>query len=380
MTLPRSSRYSSTSRNDPQAEIRQPLPYSRIDIRDVARAANVSIATASRTINNIPTVNPAMAARVREAIRDLNYYPNTQARALVSGRSRLFGLLVSDITNPFFPELIKRFEAAAVRHGYEILIDSTDYDSELKLCLRRMIERNVDGVAIMTFGVEDPVLDELSSRNIPMVFVDIAQEEFARKERPQSEMQPATLMVDYRHGMQEAVEHLVALGHRHIGFISGPLSQHSATLRRVAFFASMQAAGCTPQEHLIIEGDHQLEGGMIGMRELLNRPDPPTAVLCSNDLTAIGALRTLHKRGLRVPEHMSVVGFDNIHLAAFLNPALTTVNMSQTEIADGAIAALLAHITSPASAERLPATPISTSLILRETTAPPPAKRPSAAP
>ena len=348
-----------------------PTAPPRFDIRDVARAANVSVATASRTINNVPTVNAAMAARVREAIRDLNYYPNTQARALVSGRSRLFGLLVSDITNPFFPELIKRFEAAAVRHGYELLIGSTNYDSVLQHCLRRMIERNVDGVAIMTFGVEDPVLEELSSRNIPMVFVDIPQEVFTPAESPTSPFHPDTLMVDYLHGMQQAVEHLVALGHCDIGFISGPLAQHSASLRRVAFFASMHAAGCTPQERFVIEGDHQLEGGMFGMTQLLNTPDPPTAVLCSNDLTAIGALRTLHKRGLRVPEHMSVVGFDNIHLAAFVNPALTTVNMSQTEIADGAIAALLARIDSLDPVARPPSRPISTALVLRETTAAP---------
>ncbi len=343
-----------------------PAAPSRFDIRDVARAANVSVATASRTLNNIPTVNPAMAARVREAIRDLNYYPNNQARALVSGRSRLFGLLVSDITNPFFPELIKRFEAAAVRHGYELLISSTNYDSELQHCLRRMIERNVDGAAIMTFGVEDPVLEELSSRNIPMVFVDIAAEDLAGKQFGQD-----TLRVDYRHGMQQAVEHLVDLGHSNIGFLSGPLTQHSATLRRTAFFESMHATGCTPQERFIIEGDHQLEGGMAGMTQLLALPGYPTAVLCSNDLTAIGALRTLHQRGLRVPDHMSVVGFDNIQLAAFLNPALTTVDMSQTEIADAAIAALLARIERHPAPNQPPSKSISTSLILRETTAPP---------
>ncbi len=334
---------------------------TRFDIRDVARAAGVSVATVSRTINNIPTVNPAMAARVREAIRELNYYPNNQARALVSGRSRLIGLLVSDITNPFFPELIKCFEATAVKHGYELLISSTNYDSELQHCLRRLIQRNVDGVAVMTFGVEDPVLDELSDRNIPMVFVDILQEEFRQD----------ALMVDYLHGMQQAVEHLVGLGHRRIGFISGPLTQHSASLRRSAFLTSMNASGLVPEERLIVEGDHQLEGGMLGMTQLLSHPDSPTAVLCSNDLTAIGALRTLHKRGLRVPEDMSVVGFDDIHLAAFINPPLTTVKMSQTEIARGAVRLLLDRIEGNVPEHPpVPAT-ISTSLVLRETTAPP---------
>ncbi|NYF78683.1 LacI family DNA-binding transcriptional regulator [Granulicella arctica] len=333
----------------------------RFDIRDVARLAGVSVATVSRTVNNVPTVNTAMAARVRDAIRELNYFPNTQARALVSGRSRLIGLLVPDITNPFFPELIKRFEETAVKRNYELLIGSTNYDSEIQHCLRRLIERNVDGVAIMTFGVEDPVLGDLSTRHIPMVFVDVSQEAF-----PQD-----AVMIDYRHGMEEAVRHLVALGHTEIGFISGPLNQHSATLRRIAFHESMAAAGCIPKEKFIVEGDHQLEGGMAGMTKLLDNPKPPSAVLCSNDLMAIGALRTLQTSGLRVPEDMSIVGFDDIHLAEFVNPPLTTVRMSQVELAREAIQVLIARIEKLNPADHPASQPVSTRLVIRGTTAPP---------
>lgn len=332
----------------------------RFDIRDVAKRAGVSVATVSRTVNNISTVNLEMAERVRQAIRELNYHPNTQARALVSGKSRLIGLLVSDITNPFFPELIKCFERSAVEHGYELLIGSTNYDSELQHCLRRMIERNVDAVAVMTFGVEDPVLKELSNRKIPMVFVDVSEEAF-----PQD-----ALMVDYRQGMTDAIRHLVALGHREIGFISGPLNEHSARLRRDAFLLSLEACGCKPNDGFIAEGDHRLEGGMRGIATLLNTGYPPTAVLCSNDMMAIGALRTLHKRGFRVPEDMSVVGFDDIHLAEFVNPPLTTVSMSQTDIAREAIRALLSRIEQAAPARRTSYT-VSTKLVVRETTAPP---------
>ena len=333
----------------------------RFDIRDVAKRAGVSVATVSRTVNNVPSVNALLAARVHEAIRDLNYFPNTQARALVSGRSRLVGLLVPDITNPFFPELIKRFEQAVVERGYELLIGSTDYDSDLQHVLRRMVERNVDGVAVMTFGVEDPVLDELSHRNIPMVFVDVSETDF-----PQD-----VLLVNYGQGMLEAVEHLVALGHRDIGFISGPLKEHSALLRRQAFLTSMRKSGCVAREDAILEGDHQLEGGMHGMATLLRRPHPPTAVLCSNDMTAIGALRTLQQRGFRVPDDMSLVGFDDIHLAEFVHPPLTTVRMSQTEIAQSAIRSLLSRIEQTSVSSKPQSFPISTRLIVRETTAPP---------
>ncbi len=336
-------------------------PNERFDIRDVAKRAGVSVATVSRTVNKVPTVNAVLAARVHEAIRDLNYFPNTQARALVSGRSRLVGLLVSDITNPFFPELIKCFERAAVEHGYELLIGSTNYDSELQHCLRRMVERNVDGVAVMTFGVEDPVLNELSHRNIPMVFVDVSEADF-----PQD-----VLLVNYGQGMLEALQHLVHLGHRDIGFISGPLKEHSALLRRHAFLASMHTSGCEAREDLLVEGDHQLEGGMNGMGLLLRLPHPPTAVLCSNDLTAIGALRTLQQRGIRVPEDMSLVGFDDIHLTEFVHPPLTTVRMSQIEIAQNAVRSLLSRIEDAAPPRVPQSFPISTRLVIRETTAPP---------
>src|SRR5277367_1727196 len=136
-----------------------PQKSSKMDIRTVAQLAKVSIATVSRTINRVSTVNPKMAKRVREAIEKLDYFPNTQARALVSGRSRLLGLIVSEITNPFFPELIQEFEDIAVENGYEVLIGSTNSDPKRMVSvIRRMLERAVDGVAIMTFGIEAPMV------------------------------------------------------------------------------------------------------------------------------------------------------------------------------------------------------------------------------
>lgn len=142
-------------------------------IQEVARRARVSTATVSRTINNPSLVDPKTAKRVWKVIEKLRYYPNTQARALVSGRSRILGLIVSDITNPFFPELIKGFEDVAIQNGYEILVSSTNYDSaRMALCLRRMLERKVEGVAIMTSEMDKNLLDQLAHRNVPMVFLD----------------------------------------------------------------------------------------------------------------------------------------------------------------------------------------------------------------
>ena len=149
-----------------------------VNIRSVAERANVSVATVSRTINRIPTVNPAMAKRVWDAISSLDYLPDTQARALVSGRSGILGLIVSEITNPFFPELIQGFEDVAVGSGYEILVSSTNYDPKrMTRCIRRMIQRKVEGVAVMTFGIEEPLLEQLAMRKIPMVFIDMGPDQ-----------------------------------------------------------------------------------------------------------------------------------------------------------------------------------------------------------
>ena len=143
------------------------------DIRTVAALAKVSIATVSRTINNSPAVSDRLSKRVWQAIEQLNYFPNTHARSLVSGRSRILGIIVENITNPFFPELIQSFEEIAVAHGYEILVSSSNGDpAVLTTCVRRMLERKVEGVAVLSFGAEEPVLDQLANRNIPMVLAE----------------------------------------------------------------------------------------------------------------------------------------------------------------------------------------------------------------
>lgn len=334
----------------------------RLDIRDVAKHARVSIATVSRTINNVSTVDKDLSKRVWKSIEELNYFPNTQARALVSGRSRLFGLLISEITNPFFPELIQGFESIAVEHNYEILIGSTNYDPKsMAQCVRRMLERNVEGVAVMTFGIEEPLLEDLVSRNVPLVFVDAA---------PDSPRVSA-LVVDYQQGIRQGVQHLAALGHRKMGFISGPLQQRSCQLRKAAFLESLEEIGAKAMPEWLPEGDHTLEGGMRAMDALLKLKPLPTAVMCSNDMTAIGALRVLARAGLRVPEDISVIGFDDIHLAEFVYPPLTTVRMSRNELARAAFEALRMHVEMPEH-PRKNTWRIPTALTVRQSTGYPP--------
>ena len=302
-----------------------------MNIKEVAKRANVSTATVSRTINNSPKVNPETAARVREAIEELNFYPNTHARTLVSGRSRMLGLIISDITNPFFPELVKSFEDQAVQQNQEVIIGNTDYNPKrMAGCIRRMLERKVDGVAILTSETDPELLAELTRRNIPTVLMD----------NPRTGPRSATIRIDYAQGIQEALQHLFDLNHREIAFIAGPLELQSARTRYDAFISGMKARGIAIKAGAIEEGNHRIEGGFAAMQNLLKLPERPTAVIASNDLTAIGALDAIHQAGLKVPGDISLVGFDDISFAHLTQPRLTTVLLSRTEIATTAFEAL----------------------------------------
>jgi LacI family transcriptional regulator len=330
----------------------------KIDIRDVAARAQVSIATVSRAINHVPTVDARLATRVWKAVAELDYFPNTQARALVSGKSKLLGLIVSEITNPFFPELIQEFEQVAVERGYEILIASTNYErSKIEQCTRRMLERKVDGVAVMTFGIEEFLFEHFAANNIPVVFIDAAPS------RPLS----SVVAVDYRAGIYEGVQHLAVLGHREIGFISGPLRLRSAAARRDAFLDCVRSTGLKPNQRWIIEGDHTLNGGHDAMQKILGQSKWPTAMMCSNDMTAIGVQHALFEAKLRVPDDFSLIGFDDIHLAAYTIPPLTTVGMSCKDLALKAVGSLLSHL-QPHRAKLEASSKLTTRLIVRQTT------------
>jgi LacI family transcriptional regulator len=330
-----------------------------VDIRDVARRARVSTATVSRTVNQVATVDAQLAKRVWKAIAELGYYPNRQARALVSGRSRVFGLIVSEITNPFFPEIVQTFETLAVEQNYEILLTSTIHDPKrMELAVRRMIEGRVDGVAILTFGMEDELLEHLRFRNLPLVFVDVG---------PKAP-RVSNIRVDYAHGIRQAVQHLAAMRHERIGFVAGPLRLRSALARRDAFEASMREIGLQVRPEFIVEGDHRLEGGKLALQKLSKLQEQPTALMCSNDMTAIGVMRQAFDLGIGVPQELSVIGFDDTRLADFMIPPLTTVQMSQAELATLAFNALLKEVKREAPAPNGTEFVLKTQLILRSST------------
>ena len=336
------------------------------DIRTVAALAKVSIATVSRTINGSPAVSERLTKRVWQAIEQLNYFPNTHARTLVSGRSRLFGIIVENITNPFFPELIQSFEEIAVANGYEILVSSTNSDPAiLTTCVRRMLERKVEGVAVMTFGEEEPVLDQLAHRDVPMVMAEFHLDD------PKA----STILMDYSTGIRAAVNHLAELGHRKIAFLAGPHVLHSAITRENDFRTAMQKAGLAIQKQWIIECDHTLKGGVAGFEQLQSLPDHPTAIICSNDMTAIGVLRAAYMEGLHVPQDLSVIGLDDISFAEFTLPPLTTIRLSRTDLARAAFDALRLQVERNGLPTVQREFLVSTSLVVRGSTAAPAGKR-----
>jgi DNA-binding LacI/PurR family transcriptional regulator len=325
----------------------------KMDLRAVARLANVSISTVSRSLNRMSTVNPTTAKRVRRTIAELDYFPNTQARAVVSGRSRLLGLIVSEIT---LPEGIQGFEDAAVEHGYDVLINFTNHDpGRTALCVRRMQERRVEGVAVMTFGTENPLLEQLAARKVPLALVDVGPEKSG----------VSLLRLHYRQGIRQGVQHLVGLGHRDITFISGPKGLYSVRSRQAAFIRTIEECGIGCRAS-VVDGDHTMEGGMRAMDSLLKSRRIPTAVMCCNDLTAIGVLHKLYRVGLKAPDDMSVIGFGNSDLARVTIPPLTTVQMSCFELARAAVTALRAHVEGGAEPKR--GYMINTQLVVREST------------
>src|ERR1700687_687995 len=331
-----------------------------MNIREIAKRARVSTATVSRPITRHPSVQPQLAKRVWRIVEELGYFPSTQARALVSGRSRIFGLIVSEITNPFFPEIVHVFEQIALEHNYEILVSSTVHDPErMKISVRRMLEHRVEGVAVMTFGMEESLLEDLKLRNVPLVLVDVGPA------RPRV----SNIRIDYLHGIRQAVQHLAALRHEKVAFITGPLSLKSAVARKDAFIQSMNEIGMAVDPEFIIEGNHKLEGGEEAFEKLLKRRSHPTAILCSNDMTAIGVMRKCYSEKIVVPRDLSVIGFDNIHLSQYILPPLTTVEMSQAELGRLAFQALLQDVQletpNPNGTEYV----LKTSFVLRDSTA-----------
>lgn len=329
---------------------------STVRIKEVAKLARVSTATVSHVINKTRFVSDSTKRKVLSAIERIGYTPNIHARNLASGRSRTLGLIISDITNPFFPDLVKSIQERALELGYDVIVLNTNYEPERDgRYVQRLLELRVRGVMILTTEMSLPVIERLSSREIPVAFLDIG------KVGPRI----SNIRIDYEKGVHEAVEHLLELGHRQIGFISGPVRFKSAQFRRQAFLETMKSHRASVHtEPLILEGNFRLESGEQVVREMMSSKSRPTAILAANDLMAVGALRGLRRAGLHVPRDVSVVGCDDIALAGLTDPQLTTIIIPRTAIGVAAVEAILQ--TGSTEAREIK---IATQLVVRQSTA-----------
>jgi DNA-binding LacI/PurR family transcriptional regulator len=307
-------------------------------------------------------VSEAASHKVLRAVQQLHYYPNAHARALASGRSDQIGLLISDISNPFFPELTKCIERAAARNGFEVMLAETDYDSErLARSVRRFLERDVAGVIIMASEVDVHLMDGLARRRVPLVFLDLK----ATADRTY------TISVDYGRGIDEAVQHLAALGHRALAYVGGPGRLPSAAKRAAAFKAAVARYVGTDAPPRMYEADFRLEGGLRAAADLLAARPRPTAIVAANDLMALGLMKGCRAQQLEIPRDISIVGFDDIEFATLSDPPLSTVCLPRDELAHRAVETLMASLAQ--TPQRPVEVQVPTYFVARESTGPAPA-------
>lgn len=327
-----------------------------VSIKDVAVRAGVSIATVSHVLNGTRPTRQHTRDRVLHAVRELGYAQNQSARNLARGRSTLLGLLVSDVRNPFFPDIIAGFQDQALAHDMDALVLNTNYDPQRTLnSVRRLMGLQVPGVAILTSQIDPSVIDMLAERRIAAVYLDLGR----------VSQSISNIMLEYEQGIIDALEYLTQLGHRRIAYIGGPILLKSAQRRKRAFLET--AARLDLPDAQAIDADFTVKGGYFACSKLL-AGRVPTAILAGNDLTAIGILHRAYDGGLRVPDDLSVVGFDDILFAEYTQPALTTVSVPRNEIGKVAFQALWGMISDIDQAGREFRVP--TTLVIRQSATP----------
>jgi len=305
------------------------------NIKDVAEKAGVSITTVSHVINETRYVSDDLKTRVQSAMEALNYRPNTLARSLRSGRSRTIGLVIPDISNLFFAEISRKIEDKGFEFGYSVILCNTDDDLEKeKRYIDVLLEKQVDGIIFISAGEAKENILKQMEMDIPIVVAD----------RDIPSLTSDVVLIDNHEGGFKATNYLITLNHKRIACITGPSLVTPSALRVEGYKHALKDAGIPINESLICQGDFRYESGENCMRNLLNNPEPPTAVFVCNDMMALGAFRAIHECGMKIPENISVVGFDNIPLSQTAYPALTTMAQPIVEMANISVDLLVERI------------------------------------
>ncbi len=293
-------------------------------ITDVARVAGVSITTVSHVINGTRFVRDELKDRVLNAMRELNYRPNTLARGLRKGQTKTIGLIVPDNSNLFFAEIARFIEDVGYNNGYSVILCNSDNNLEKqRTYIEALVAKHVDGIVFISAGDSGEDLKVLIDAGIPIVVAD----------REVSQTLADVVLVDNEHGGYIATKYLIDLGHQHIACIEGPSDLTPSAQRVLGYRRALSEIGLPIEADYSVSGDFRIPSGEAAMAKLLALPRPPSAVFVCNDMMAIGAIRAARDRGLSIPEAISIVGFDDIPLAPATFPALTTVAQPKMEIA-----------------------------------------------
>jgi LacI family transcriptional regulator len=329
-------------------------------INDVAQLAKVSNATVSHVINKTRKVNPETIEKVQWAIKELNYYPNAQARCLKTGNSRLIGVLNYYSIDTYFSEVLTSLEGAAYQAGYDVMLRHTERDGENQdNAISAWMNKNIDGLIINSPLIDDAFYELVDQLNCPCVLLHVEDERFQGDIIRGNDMQAS----------EEAVKYLIGLGHERIACIDGiAYPYHTASYRRIGYEKALRDAGLPVRDEYIVHTDYEVNEGYQGFKTLMNLPEPPTAIFTYYDLLAIGAMRAAADMGIKIPQDVSITGFDDIVLAQYCTPRLTTIDQNKKRIGEMAIELIMDRIKDSSLPPRQIVLPMN--LVIRETTGP----------
>lgn len=327
-----------------------------ITMKDVAKHAGVSPATVSRVLNKTHYLSEETTRRVLESVEELRYFRNIHAKRLSTGKSDLVGLVVSEITNPYFPEIIRGFQAEAWDQGLDVLLLNTEYDPQrTESVIQKLIQSDVRGVAIVTSSIDNTMTQELVESGIGVVFCNLCP----------AEKLISNITIDYERGVLQAIEHVVSLGHKRVAVIAGPEDNRTATNIKEALVNGLRNKGISPPP--IAYSDYHVDAGASAVKTILSSSERPTVIFCGSDLIAMGAMSALEDSGIKVPEDISVIGIDNISFAFLARPPLTTISVPRERLGVTAFQALdkMMKLKRQSGADYV----LETELIIRKSTA-----------
>ncbi|EJL6261236.1 substrate-binding domain-containing protein [Vibrio cholerae] len=308
-------------------------------MKDIARLAGVSTSTVSHVINKSRFVSDEIAERVNNAAQQLNYAPSALARSLKMNRTKTIGMLVTTSTNPFFGEVVKGVERSCYHQGYNLILCNTEGDNQrMKASINTLLQKRVDGLLLMCSTLEGERLDVFDRYpDIPIVVMDWGPILFASDKIQDNSLQ----------GGYMAAKHLIECGHKEIGCITGPLIRHQAQMRYEGYKRALAEAEIAMNPDWIVESDFECEGGYQAFEKLYQRGKLPSALFVSNDMMAMGVIQAASQRGLRIPDDLSLIGYDDVHIAKFMTPALTTIHQPKYRLGKAAVDTLLYRLENP---------------------------------